>query len=172
VIKSLRKGKRKRPASLMLTPLLDMFTIILIFLIMSFDTEDYGFQLNEQLEPPQSTAESIFKRGVNVAITREGVDIEKARVLPLADGKATDEAYETRLSAPLVERFGAIYQERFAADDVSPDEVDADEELTVEDDAILIIQADRDLDYRTIHLVMNSAREAGFYKYRLAVIRK
>ncbi|MCA9513974.1 MAG: hypothetical protein KC635_03445, partial [Myxococcales bacterium] len=67
---SLLGRKKKRAPALMLTPLLDMFTIILIFLIMSFDTEDYGFKLNEQLEPPQSTAESIFKRGVDVAITR------------------------------------------------------------------------------------------------------
>lgn len=170
---SLRTARKKRRgASLMLTPLLDMFTIILIFLIISFNTEDYGFTLNKSLEPPESTAQSIFKRGVDVAITRAGVDIEKVRVLPLADGKAAPEAYETRLAEPLVKRFSEIYKERFAADDVRPDEVADGEELEVEDDAILIIQADKDLDYRTIHLVMNSAREAGFFKYRLAVIRK
>ena len=35
--------RRNKAPGLMLTPLLDMFTIILIFLIVSFDAEDYDY---------------------------------------------------------------------------------------------------------------------------------
>ncbi|PIE15102.1 MAG: hypothetical protein CSA66_08225 [Proteobacteria bacterium] len=163
----LRKGKR--PPSLMLTPLLDMFTIILIFLMVSFEAEDYEFRLMDGVQPPQSTAESIFKPAVNVAISPEAVFIEEEKILPLDNGKAAADLDEARLAPALVTRFGEIYQERFAADDVTAGEAT---DAEVVDEAILIIQAHKGLDYRTVHLVMSSAREAGFYKYRLAVVRK
>ena len=66
-----RFGKRKK-ATLMLTSLLDMFTIILVFLMVSFQAEDKDFVLHAGLELPQSSAKSPFKTGVNLAITAEG----------------------------------------------------------------------------------------------------
>ncbi len=161
--------RRRRAPGLMLTPLLDMFTIILIFLMVSFEAEDYDFRLMDGVTPPQSTAESIFKPAVNVAITKDAVYVEEEKLLDLVDGLAPAALDEARLAPALIARFDEIYKERFAADDIP---ADADEEYDVEDEAILIVQAHKGLDYRTVHLVMSSAREAGFYKYRLAVVRK
>ena len=170
---SLLGRKKKRAPALMLTPLLDMFTIILIFLLVSFDNEDYDFRLQEGLTPPKSSAQSIFKPAVNVAITKSGVLVERDELLALTDGKAPEELYAADLAPAIVDRLKEIYAERFAANDVAvPEDGSAPEGDVEEDDAILIIQADKDLDYRTIHLVMSSAREAGFYKYRLVVVRK
>ena len=156
----------------MLTPLLDMFTIIVVFLIISFENENYGFELNPAVTPPQSTASSVFRTGLAVAITLDGVEIDGQKVMTLEGGRAPDALYETRLSEPMVKRFSELYAERFAADDAAVGELDPEEAAAIEDDAILIVQAHKDLDYRTLHLVLNSAREAGFFKYRLAVIRK
>lgn len=170
---SLLGRKKRRAPGLMLTPLLDMFTIILIFLLVSFDNEDYGFRLEDGLTPPKSSAQSIFKPAVNVAITKSAVLVEREALVALTDGKAPEALYLADLAPPLVARLREIYAERYADDDVAPP-ADGSEpaEDVEEDDAILIIQADKDLDYKTIHLVMNSAREAGFYKYRLVVVRK
>ncbi|HJL28216.1 MAG TPA: hypothetical protein RMI62_04065, partial [Polyangiaceae bacterium LLY-WYZ-15_(1-7)] len=46
--------KPQKAPGLMLTSLLDMFTIILIFLIVSFDAESYDFRLAEDVTLPES----------------------------------------------------------------------------------------------------------------------
>jgi len=167
-----KRKKSTRAAMLTLTPLLDLFTIIVVFLIMSFDDENYGFKLNPGVQPPLSTASSAFRTGLPVAITLDKVEVDGQMIVALDKGRATDALYASRLSEPLVKRFSELYAERFAADDVSPADIDPEDAAAIEDDAILIVQAHKDLDYRTLHLVLNSAREAGFFKYRLAVIRK
>ncbi|MEZ4472913.1 MAG: hypothetical protein R3F60_19425 [bacterium] len=86
-MKRLRR-RRTRP-TLMLTSLLDMFTIILIFLIVSFESEDYDFRLNPDLKLPESSARSPFKPAANVAVTRAGVLVEGFLVAPLAEGRGS-----------------------------------------------------------------------------------
>ena len=38
-----------------------------------------------------------------------------------------------------------------------------------DDEDIVVIQADKHIPYRTIHLVMRSAAQSGFYRFRLAI---
>ena len=59
--------------SLQLTSLLDMFTIILVFLMVSFQAEDKDFVLHPDVKLPASDAKSPFKTGVNLAITSRAV---------------------------------------------------------------------------------------------------
>jgi hypothetical protein len=35
----------------------------------------------------------------------------------------------------------------------------------------VVLQADRELNYRTLYLILRSAAQAGFFKYRLAIIK-
>ena len=41
-----------------------------------------------------------------------------------------------------------------------------------DDESVVMLQADKRLEYRTIHLVLRSAREAGFDKTRLVVMKQ
>ena len=153
-MRSLLIKKPSAPA-LLLTPLLDMFTIILIFLIVSFEAEDYDFRLNPDLKLPESAARSVFKPAVNVAVTRSGVLVDKRPVATLVDGVAPAEDYAAEQMPPVVAAL-----ETLAAG------------LPEGEERIIMLQADKDLDYRTLYLVMRSARIAGFEKYRLAVMKK
>ena len=155
----LRRKPKKRPG-LMLTSLLDMFTIILIFLIVSFEAEDYEFKLDPDLELPESSSQSVFKPAVNVAVTPHGVLVQEEKVAPFNKGipRASDLAAEQ--IPELVEALQKVLAYREATSD-EPDE-----------ESIVILQADKGLEYRTLYLVMRSARLAGFDKYRLAVLKK
>ena len=62
-------AKQDKPPGLMLTSLLDMFTIILIFLIVSFEAEDYEFKLDPGLTLPESSANSVLKPAINLALS-------------------------------------------------------------------------------------------------------
>lgn len=179
-----RHHTKKKPPALMLTSLLDMFTIILIFLIVSFEAEDYDFKLNPDLTLPESTAQSVFKPAVNMSITPGAIIVEGKQVYTLTQGKARPEDYAAGQIDPLVEVLEKVYQERNPtgaeaaeeatdpkdAGDGTGDEADEDEEEP--SGTIILMQGDKHLDYQTLYLVMRSARIAGFSKYRLAIMKK
>ena len=49
----------------------------------------------------------------------------------------------------------------------------AGEDFEEEDErGIILIQADKRLNYKTLYLVMKSAAKAGFFKYRLVIMKK
>lgn len=154
------RRRRKAKPSLMLTSLLDMFTIILIFLIVSFEAEDYDFRLNPDLKLAESSARSVFKPAVNVAVTRAGVLVQDEQVAPLTAGEADAAAYDAGQIPAVTEALERVRAARLA----SP-EAEVDEE-------IIMLQADAGLEYRTLYLVMRSARLAGYSKYRLTVMKK
>ena len=83
----LTKRRSKKKMSLQLTSLLDMFTIILVFLMVSFQAEDKDFVLNSGLQLPQSNAKNPFKTAVNLAITKEAVFVQNT--ISGAEGAAT-----------------------------------------------------------------------------------
>jgi len=145
----------KKKLTLQLTSLLDMFTIILVFLMVSFQSSDEDFVLHAGLMLPASSAKSPFKPGVNMAVTHDAVFVDGKKIYPLLKGgKVTDEAFEAGKIEQIVEAVTTTWQKQ-------KKEKDAEQ--------IVLIQADKGLSYRTIHLVMKSAAHAGFYRFRLAV---
>lgn len=156
--------KKKKAPGLMLTSLLDMFTIILIFLIVSFEAEDYEFKLNPDLKLPESSARSVFKPAVNIAITPKALEVEREKIVTLEGGKFEASYYEQDEVPELVEFLEGEYERRFVNGDADP----SDEE----GGAIVLVQADKDLDYKTLFLVLKSAGKAGFVKYRLAIMKQ
>lgn len=151
--------RKKKPKGLMLTSLLDMFTIILIFLIVSFESEDQDFKLNPDLSLPESSARSIFKPAVNVVINPERVIVEDKVLLSLNKGRFEEEMYTDGQVQALVDELKLHFESM-------------DFTLPEEDQGIVMIQADKELDYQSLYLVMRSASLAGFSRYRLAIMKK
>lgn len=162
--------------TLMLTSLLDMFTIILIFLIVSFEAEDNGFKLNPDLTLPESSARVDLKPAVNLAITGNKIFVEDRHIASLVNsqdrpartppGSQAGDQEDNQDGIPeLAAALKVIYEERFAAAEGAASDGAAAEE------AILVVQSDKQIDYRTLYRVLRSAAQAGFFKYRLAMLK-
>jgi len=166
---------KKAAPTLMLTSLLDMFTIILIFLIVSFNAESYEFRLDADLTLPESSSRAQLKPAVNVAVTGNAVKVEDTVVFELTDGEFPESEHEAGRVDPLVERLEEIYRRRYGEpEEVRGRDVRAQQESDEEYDGfepIVVVQADRELEYRTLYLILRSASHAGFFKYRLAIMR-
>jgi len=160
------RGGQSDEASLTLTPLLDMFTIILIFLIVSFEAQDKGFEPNDEVDLPESRARSVFKPAVNVSISGTGVSVEKEQTVELSGGEFDPKFYDQERVPPLVEKLNTYY------DAIKSEGETPDVEVPETDKPILLVQADRRLDYRTLYLVLRSGALAGFTKYRLAIMKE
>ena len=148
-----RIGSRKKMA-LQLTSLLDMFTIILVFLMVSFQAEDKDFVLHAGISLPQSTAQNPFKTAVNMAVTDKAVFIEGREIYPLTGGKVK----EDDVDSGKIEAVSQAVKQAWTT-----------HKLEKSDEDIVVIQADKRIPYRTIHLVMRSAAHSGFYRFRLAI---
>jgi len=163
-----RQGGSTEAEELTLTPLLDMFTIILIFLIVSFEAEDHGFEPNKKIKLPESSARSVFKPAVDLAITADKLLIDKQEVMTLQDGDFPQEYYDKERIDPLVDVLEKVRAK------LNGETVSGIEDITVPDtdEAILLVQADKKLDYKPLYLVLRSATIAGFTKYRLVVMKE
>ncbi len=173
-MKTLLINKKMKAPALVLTPLLDMFTIILIFLIVSFEAEDYDFRLAKNVELPESSARSIFKPAVSVAISADEILVQNHQVAKLDAGKATPEQHEAGEISELVAALDIVYRQKFGDDEdlVQPEYYEGSGAEEGEDEAIILVQADKGLSYKTLYLVLRSAAQAGFLKYRLVVSKK
>jgi len=170
----MRRGRLFKPGAgptLMLTSLLDMFTIILIFLIVSFEAESFDFRLNPDLALPESTATAQLKPAVNVSVTSGVIQVEHEDVAQLTDGRAEASQYESGEIPALVTALRAEYERRFGDQPTVGAPVDQADETAEQQEPIVVLQSDRELDYRTLYLVLRSAASAGFFKYRLAILK-
>jgi biopolymer transport protein ExbD len=146
---SARWRKKAAPLQLQLTSLLDMFTIILVFLLESFQSEDQEFVLHAGLELPASSARNPFKKAVNIAVSPDSVFVDGVAVAPLGpDPTATDEIEAVT---------EAVRASWVAKDDGSGEEM------------VATLQADEGLPYETLDRVMRSAARAGCARFRLVV---
>lgn len=150
-----------KPPGLMLTSLLDMFTIILIFLIVSFDAESFDFKLHPEVTLAESSARTTLQAAVNVAVTRGHIAVGQQDVLALNGGELRDSDHTAGQVPELVEALRAEYERRYGPDAIAPET----------GEPIVVVQSDRSLDYRTLYVVLRSAAAAGFFKYRLATMK-
>jgi len=157
--------RRFKPAGLFklqLTSLMDMFTIILVFLLISMSAEDYDFVRDESVRIPQSKAQGRFEPAVNVIVAKNLVKVEENVVARLIDGEVADEL----VKAGRIESVVRAARRARELGEQTASRTEGDEE-TEED--VVLIQADRDLPYRTVYLIMRSCSIAGYNRYRLVI---
>ncbi len=147
--------KSPGPFKLQLTSLMDMFTIILVFLLVSMSAEDYDFVLQDGLRLPRSQAQGRFEPAVNVVIADNFIKVEENVVTRLTDGAVSAEMLKARRIEAVVRAVRRARERRA--------------QRPGDEEEIVVIQADRTLPYSTVYLVMRSCSIAGYNRYRLAI---
>lgn len=151
-----RHHKRNRPASLSLVSLMDIFTILVFFLLVN-SADVQSIEPPKVLKLPESVAVEKPRETVIVMVTKDQVFVQGEPVVTVADV----DAHEGVIIAPLrralrVQSDRALL--RAAATDASAREI--------------TILADRDIPYRILKKIMASCTDADYGKLSLAVIQK
>lgn len=162
----LRRRHKNAPnpvEGLNLTAMMDMMTIILVFLIKQYSAAAENITLNDDLRPPASTSAEVVVPSTQVMISKTVVMLGDRPILRLdAAGKVTavDGSSEpwTSVQTALEKRVATInaIHERGGA------EFDGD----------LMLVADEDTPYEIVSNVLYQAGKAQFTTYRLVVRRK
>jgi hypothetical protein len=84
-------GERRRKSGvmpkLMLTSMMDMFTIVLLFLLCSLSERPESIKLDKDLELPRSSAEINYDQTLKLVLTKSQLMIDDEKVAEVKDGK-------------------------------------------------------------------------------------
>jgi biopolymer transport protein ExbD len=77
--------KKSGYSSLNLTPMVDMFTIIVIYLLQNFSTDGDILFMSKDIQLPSITSKLTLERAPVVAISAESISVDGSRVVDVAD---------------------------------------------------------------------------------------
>jgi biopolymer transport protein ExbD len=153
-------------AYLNITPMMDMMTILLVFLLKQFSVEAAAASMSEGLQLPTSSIEAQRPLAVNITITQNAVLVEGDGVTTVRAG-AVD---------PSVKRDGANGYDITPLVDVLTKHANRLKKIAAmggtQFDGTATVLVDKNTPYRLLTEVLYSAGQAEFKNYHLAVIRR
>lgn len=174
-ILSKRKGKRDVTALLSLTAMVDMFTVLVIFLLQNYNTTGEILYIPKEVVLPKAASVRELKPSHVVTISNKEILLDKDPVATFAEVQAAEDWNIQRLKDQLAEAL-----QRKKAEQESKlqnrirDAVEATRGENEEDPnqwSKVTIQADKDVDFLTIKKVLFTVTEAGAGEINFAVTK-
>lgn len=165
-LRAKRKAKRRQDegkAALTLNSMMDMMTIILVFLLKSYGEETFVILPNTDV--PISVAETIPDDMTVITVNKEGIFMIRERILDLEEGRVSGNFKKGGESGLIIEPLEAKLRQ----------EVEKQKSIamasgkTFEGDLTII--ADQQTNYRLLVEVMQTAIGTEFKRFRFAVIK-
>lgn len=150
-------NRRKGGGTLNLTALMDIFTILVFFLMVN--QNDVKVDENDQIDLPASIAENKPGENLVIMVSREGILVQGVQVETMADIKSYKEDELPKLLREL---------EYMANRTPMPQGVDENGE-TIDQGRPVNIVGDKDTPYELLKRVMNTCAKATFSNISLAV---
>jgi len=148
-----------------ITPMMDMMTIILVFLLKTFSSSTSTITFDANLQVPKSTTQLRPKEAVTVTVTKRVILVEGDGIAPITAGRVD----------PAVKRDGE--NGYFITPLVDVLEKHARKEKKVAQltgipwEAQVMLIADQTTPYRLLTEVLYSSGQAGYQNYRLLVLK-
>ncbi|AGC44776.1 hypothetical protein MYSTI_03464 [Myxococcus stipitatus DSM 14675] len=163
-----RKKRKEREAAgeikeLNITAMMDMMTILLVFLLKSFASSSAAVTASEDVRPPISTTRATPRDTVAVTITPKSVLVGEREVLRLKDGQLPAQALQGRLVLPLDAQLKKEVEKLKYIAERNP-QAPFSKELSV--------IADRKVPYDMLLSVLYTAGQNELENYRFVVLKK
>jgi biopolymer transport protein ExbD len=175
-----RRSSTKRPvvAVLSLTAMVDLFTVLVVFLLQNYATTGEVIDIPEGVKLPDAKEVKDLKPANVVIVSDKGVAVNSDKVMELQQVRAQED-WEL---GPLKTKLQALIQKGEDDKRALPNQLrSAVEKIKVGDKAVeqeidsfrkVTIQADKQLDFLTLKKVMYTVTEAGIVEINFAVMKK
>jgi biopolymer transport protein ExbD len=151
--------------SLNLYPMLDVFSILIIFLVMNFSTSGESVETKLNLELPKSDVKISLDTAANVSISKSEILVQGGLSIPLgADGDVDPQFREQGAIRPIYDEFKKVQ-----AQNETLKNRNKALNLSEADINTLVLEADKQVQFKVIKRVMLSAQQADFIAWNLAV---
>lgn len=162
------EGRKSVYHSLSLTSMVDMFAIMVIFLLQSFSSEGEIIVLPKEFQLPQAKNTGTLERAPTILIGRDEIllveknQLEGEVVAQTEQVRAAGEWNIPVLQQKLVDFKAQLEAEAIALRDIDPDAVQELDKIN--------ISADKRLEFQVVKKVIYTAGFAGFPNFRFSVI--
>ena len=159
-------GERKRkkaqftPPKLMLTSMMDMFTIILIFLLFSFSSDSESIKNMRDLELPVSSAQVDYSDSIRIVLSSADLKLNGEALALLDKEKIVGVDTGNLKDSSLFRKLKELYDEQAA------------HEESDEKKRHILFMCDRRHSFKTINTVIKTAGLAGFLNFQFAVLEE
>lgn len=154
-----RAGEEAIAARLQLTSLIDIFTVLLLFLLKSLVVGGAVVTPFPGVTLPPSSSTASFKEAPVLVVTRTDVVVDGVSACATSDVEGSDRLKIAPVEAALTEL--RAHSERLA-------EKSANRKF----EGKLIVQADETIPFHVLQKIMYTSQTVGFYDITLAVIQK
>jgi biopolymer transport protein ExbD len=145
-----------KPHGLNMVPLMDVFTILVFFLLVNSTSSDV-MEPPKSINLPASYVESKPRETVAVMVTEEEILVQGESVISTAEVQAAEETEIEAIMLRLLEQQNRVI---------------GISERTMSDSAEVTVLAHKTIPYEILKKVMSSCTFAGYEKISLAVIQK
>ena len=139
--------------------MMDIFTVLLLFLLKSFVVEGEAVVPPPGLELPPSTAQSPAQTSLVVAIDDDAILLGNERIASVSESVSSGGL----IIAPLDTRLKAVRRQQ--------QEIAVLRGLERPEDQVVTIQGDRQIEFRILKKVMYTLNQNGYENIALAVIK-
>ena len=155
-----RYAMRAAPSTfkIQITSMVDMFVILLVFLLKSFSTSPVNIAPREGMVLPASSAVTDPVDVAKVIISNDGVYLNDEQVLLLDKGAVPSKELDSRDSRFIKSLYKALVEQSKGS--------------KPETQGQLLLQADRELSYQQLEKILFTSGAAGFSDVKLAVLSK
>lgn len=174
--KGIPNTRRSPVTGLSLTSMVDMFTILVVFLLMNYSSTGEIIYIPKDVKLPKASQTKELKPAHIVTLTQTDVVLDKTTVAKLDDVKSQKDWLVVSLKDHLVQALKddeVKAKEQAAVRSSLPGSPNAEKKDDANSSAKKItVQADRDMDFLTIKKVMYTVTEAGAEEINFAVMKK
>jgi len=173
---ALKKARRaSASAELSITSMMDMMTIILVFLLKNFSANDVSVAPSSQLQLPSSTTQKPPKLAVNLVIAKNQIVVDGVSVLDLTEVPDEENPGQSMVAVPEDEERGQVITKLY---DRLLEKAEAAKTLAEqsgsEEHAFkgqILIQCDKELPFSVLREVMYTAGQAQFGEFKFVVYK-
>jgi len=171
----LRSASRTAVATLSLTAMVDMFTVLVVFLLMNYQSTGEVLPMKENVDLPQASATNELEPSSVVVLGPEGAEVNGVLVETLDEIKASQDWILPKLREELSKQIALDKREQenslskkiqnAVQDAQTPDALKAPQIVKI------TIQADRKTEILSLKKVMYTITEAGGEAINFAVLK-
>lgn len=157
------RGKRKETVfDIDITSLLDILTILLVFLLQSYNSSGVVINVPKEIELPRSASETLNNFGVNIQVSKTQIWVDDTEVVntDIPDEQLFDE--DGRRIVPLYNELVKIKETIKQSEKLSPQ--------AKKFSGVANLVVDKSLKYNYLKRVMYTCAAAGFKEFKFVVL--
>jgi len=167
-------GKREVVAALSLVAMVDLFTVLAVFLLQNMATTGQAMDLDSQVELPNAAAVKELAPTNVVVISPEKIAFNQDKVADFRRVKEQEDWMVPKLREKIEEVIRLGQKEKASLKNKIKGAINKSDGVgdKVDDFRKVTIQADKKIDFLTVKKIMYTVTEAGIYEINFAVIKR